>query len=172
MTKKQAGIVILLAAGFLLLAGTYPRAAGAGEAGSLPNYRSPFVEVAQNVAPSVVQITTARVEVIRQRSPEELERFFEGPIPEEFREFFERRAPRQEHRRREGLGSGVILSKEGYIVTNYHVVHGVDEIQVKLLEDETLYPAEIVGVDQVTDLAVVKIDTDAELTPAKLGDSD
>lgn len=171
MSKKFNRLAVLstICLAFILFAP--PADARAAAVAEAQTHNSPFVKVAEEVAPSVVQITTARVEVVRQRSQEEFERFFDGPLPEEFREFFERRRPRERERRREGLGSGVIISSDGYIITNYHVVHGVDEIQVKLLGEERLHPAEIMGVDQVTDLAVVKIDADAELTPARLGDS-
>lgn len=154
------------------LTAVHPSAAGAGaDADS-----SPFIRVAEIVSPSVVQITTARVEVVRRMDPfEGFDRFFEGPMmPEQFREFFRPRQeqPREQRRRREGLGSGVIISGEGYIVTNYHVITDVDEIQVKLLDRDRLYDAEVIGIDEVTDLAVIKINPDMPLTPAVLGDSD
>ena len=137
-------------------------------------YSSPFVRVAETVSPSVVQITTTRVETVRRSSPfEDFERFFEGPmVPEQFREFFGgQRPPREQRRRREGLGSGVIISGDGHIVTNYHVITDVDEIQVKLLGKDRLFDAEVVGIDEVTDLAVIKITPDIPLSPAVLGDS-
>ena len=171
MKGKGAGILVLITAGFIAAMSAYPVAAAAAAHGRTEDYRSPFVEIAQNVGPSVVQITTARVEVIRRRAPEDFERFFGVPVPEEFREFFEQHPPEERERRREGLGSGVIISREGHIITNYHVVQGVSEVQVKLLDEDRLHTAEIIGVDQVTDLAVVKINTDTPLTPARLGDS-
>ncbi len=153
---------------FILTAGAAAYGAADGE------YPSPFVRVAETVAPSVVQITTTRIEVVRRSDPfEGFERFFEGPaVPEQFREFFERQPrQREQRRRREGLGSGVIISGDGYIVTNYHVIADVDEIQVKLLQKDRLFDAEVVGIDEVTDLAVIKITPEAPLAPAVLGDS-
>ena len=69
-----------------------------------------------------------------------------------------------------GAGSGVILTTDGYIVTNYHVVEGAQQITVTLHDDST-YTATVVGSDQQSDIALLKIDADG-LTPAVLGDSD
>ena len=69
-----------------------------------------------------------------------------------------------------GIGSGVIFSKEGYIVTNLHIISG-DEIYIKL-EDGNNYPASIIGVDQNTDIAVLKIKPDEKLKPINFADSD
>jgi len=78
--------------------------------------------------------------------------------------------------RQRSLGSGVILSANGYIVTNFHVVDKADRIRVKLFDEPvgTLHDAKVVGVDRETDLAVIKIEPpkDHQLTPARLGDSD
>ncbi len=78
--------------------------------------------------------------------------------------------------RQRSLGSGVILSTNGYIITNFHVVDKADRIRVKLFDEPvgTLHDAKIVGVDRETDLAVIKIDPpkDRTLTAARLGDSD
>src|SRR5207245_10373598 len=71
------------------------------------------------------------------------------------------------------LGSGVIVDKRGYILTNNHVVDQATRIQVQLSgADSTKYTAKVVGVDQETDLAVIKIDANKELPVAKLGNSD
>ncbi len=69
-----------------------------------------------------------------------------------------------------GEGSGIILTEDGYISTNAHVVSGADLIKV-VLSDDTLYEATLIGIDTDTDLAVIKIDAEG-LTPAQLGDSD
>ncbi len=72
---------------------------------------------------------------------------------------------------RVGFGSGVILSDDGYIVTNNHVIDGADEIQVTLNDNRT-YPARLVGTDATTDLALVKIDSEDKLPFLSVGDSD
>lgn len=69
-----------------------------------------------------------------------------------------------------GSGSGVVLSEDGYVATNYHVVDGAKKVAVVLSDNET-YPAVVVGVDSVTDLAVLKIEAE-NLIPAEFGDSD
>ena len=71
----------------------------------------------------------------------------------------------------EGTGSGFIYDDEGHIVTNYHVVENVEELSVTLADGKT-YPAESVGVDPSTDLAVLRIDVDELPRPAPLGESD
>lgn len=92
--------------------------------------------------------------------------FFFGPQ--------ERQQPRQQQRNSEpvqsGLGSGVIISEDGYIVTNNHVVDGADKLEV-LLNDNSTYDAKVIGTDEATDLALIKIDAD-KLTPIAFGDSE
>jgi serine protease Do len=96
-----------------------------------------------------------------------------SPLEEFFgRDFFDRFGPRMdpEGPMRRGQGSGVIVSTEGYILTNNHVVEGADEVTVRLHDDRE-FTAEIVGTDPKTDLAVLRIDAH-DLQPARLGDSD
>jgi serine protease Do len=101
--------------------------------------------------------------------------FFRGPQGEKdpFRDFFDRffgdQVPREFEQR--GLGSGVIISADGYVLTNNHVVEGSEEIQVKLSETEQ-YTGKVVGSDSTTDLALVKIEASRNLPAATLGDSD
>lgn len=73
-------------------------------------------------------------------------------------------------RTRQSTGSGVIISKDGYVATNYHVVEGADELEVRL-DDNRRYDAELVGVDEDTDLALIKINT-SDLPFVEFGDSD
>ena len=94
--------------------------------------------------------------------------FFDDPF---FRDFFgnsRQQQPRTEKRR--GLGTGFILSEDGYIATNQHVVKGVDKIDVKI--NERHYKATVVGSDERTDLALLKINSDKKFTPVYLGDSE
>ena len=86
-----------------------------------------------------------------------------------FEEFFKNHpaVPRKE----KSLGSGVIISEDGFILTNEHVVRGAEEIKVKL-SDQRVYSGTVVGSDPRTDVAVVKIDAGEALPAAVLGDSD
>jgi len=117
---------------------------------------SEFTQLVNSVVPSVVSITTSkRVQV--QSEPDFFEQFFGG-----------RSIPREQIEN--SLGSGVIVSKEGHILTNDHVIDGVDEIQVGLA-DGRKFPAHLIGADVPSDLAVLKIDAKG-LTPLPFGDSD
>ncbi|HTS46957.1 MAG TPA: Do family serine endopeptidase [Bryobacteraceae bacterium] len=74
--------------------------------------------------------------------------------------------------RQEQSGTGFIVDKNGYIITNHHVIAKVDHIKVKLHTDDTEYRARVVGIDPETDLAVLKIDPKSPLTPVSIGNSD
>lgn len=128
---------------------------------------STFTAIAEEAKPSVVTLLTART-VEMQPFP------FEGdPFGQFFGEdFFERffGGPPQGERRVRGLGSGVVVSEDGYILTNHHVVRQVDEVLV-MLERGTEVQAKIVGTDAKTDLAVLKVEKD-DLRPVKMGDSE
>jgi serine protease Do len=93
--------------------------------------------------------------------------FFNDPF---FREFFggPQQGPRTQ--RRTGLGTGFVLSEDGYICTNHHVVSGVDKVTVKINAKE--YPAKIIGSDEKTDIALLKITPAEKLKPVYLGNSD
>lgn len=94
--------------------------------------------------------------------------FYNDPF---FKDFFGDRLPKGgQERKRTGLGSGFILSKDGYICTNHHVVAKVDRVEVKI--GEKSYDAEVIGSDERTDLALLKIDPEKELSPVFLGDSE
>ena len=130
-----------------------------------------FHRVAVAVRPSVVSIRTVRhvrqaADVPRPEIPEEFRRFFDDDLFERF--FHMPQMPREFQAR--GQGSGVIVSSEGYILSNNHVVRGAERLEVKLA-DGRKFPAKVVGSDPKTDLAVLKIDATG-LIPAKLGDSD
>jgi Do/DeqQ family serine protease len=116
-----------------------------------------FSEVAKKVTPCVVNIST----ISKKKN---IQPFFEmNPF---FEDFFG--APQT--RRDKSLGSGFIISKDGYIVTNDHVVRDAESVQVKLSNDK-VYDAKVVGGDQKTDIAVIKIHV-TDLPVAVLGDSD
>ena len=118
-----------------------------------------FVQIARRVEPSVVNITTVT-------QPSRLERSA-GVDPQS--PFDPGRQGEREVRR--GNGSGVIVEASGFILTNHHVIVGADRIKVKLA-DGSEYAGRVVGSDQETDLAVLKIDPRGSLPSAKLGDSE
>ncbi|MFN3421292.1 MAG: S1C family serine protease, partial [Armatimonadota bacterium] len=137
-----------------------------------------FAWVARKVEPSTVTIMTPGPSVTRFRF-----RFppMPGPDPFEefFRRFFERGMPSPQEEEGQSSqpelrprGSGVIVSPDGYILTNRHVIEGVKRIVVALWNDRR-FDAKVVGTDEVTDIAVLKIEPkDTKLVPATLGDSD
>jgi serine protease Do len=98
--------------------------------------------------------------------------FFNNPQPQYRREQRPQPPVQKQERRQQGLGSGVIVSNKGYILTNFHVVSGADEIEVKL-NDGRVYEAEIIGTDSLSDVAVLKIRDDVDDLPVVyLGNSD
>lgn len=131
---------------------------------------SAFASIVEKVEPAVVNISTTQVHRSPKR-PQVPRGFGEVPSRDLWNHFFDlpNMGPMTEH----SLGSGVIVDKKGYILTNDHVVNGATKIQVQLSEQSTTkYAAEVVGTDEETDLAVLKIDTDRDLPVAKLGNSD
>jgi len=94
----------------------------------------------------------------------------EDPFSEFWRRFFGDPVPRGPHRQK-SLGSGFVVDREGYILTNNHVVENGDKIVVRL-SNEKEFEAKLVGRDAKTDIAVIKIDADIDLSTAPLGDSD
>lgn len=110
---------------------------------------------------SIVYISTTQV---RSKEMQQMHPFFE--------QFFGNGLGPQYSEPRQGLGSGVIISKDGYIVTNNHVIANADEITVHINGDTTAYKAEVVGKDPKSDLAVIKIDVKRELEPILMGRSD
>ena len=124
-------------------------------------------EVAKIATPSVVNISTTRVIKAREEAPFD---FFEDPF---FRRFFGDQAPHPnmpKERKEQSLGSGVIVSEDGYIVTNNHVIEKAQEIKV-MLSNKKDYKAKLIGADPKTDIAVIKIDAKG-LTALPWGISD
>ncbi|HIJ91342.1 MAG TPA: DegQ family serine endoprotease [Deltaproteobacteria bacterium] len=132
-----------------------------------------FADLAEKLSPNVVNIYTTQM-VKAARSPHDL--FNDRDIPEPFRHFFglpspfEQEQPQREQKRT-SLGSGVIISKDGYIVTNNHVVENADTINVRLTNFEE-YDAKIIGRDPKTDIALLKITPKNGLPVTSFGDSD
>ncbi len=134
----------------------------------LPATPGSFTELAKKASPSVVNISTVKVIKGGERAPrtpfgpqdpfkDYFDRFFRDQMPKEFKQ--------------QNLGTGFIIDKEGFILTNNHVVEKTDEIKVRLSDDKE-YKAKIIGRDPKTDLALIKIEPDNSLTPLPLGDSD
>ncbi|MCW9707107.1 Do family serine endopeptidase [Fodinibius salsisoli] len=122
---------------------------------TLQDFNDAIVNIADQTNPTVVTVSVKKTVEARQNP---LSRFFGNP-----------RAEPREYQR-EGLGSGVIVAKEGYILTNHHVVNDADEVEVKLYNDQK-YTAEVVGADPRTDIAVLKIDA-PDLNVIPLGNSE
>ncbi len=117
-----------------------------------------YSRIVAAVIPSVVSVVTQR----RVQMPQQMDPF-------EF--LFRQRQPRQPRERvQSGLGSGVIVSREGHILTNHHVIQGMDKIMVQLTDGRT-EPATLIGSDEQTDIAVLKIEA-RNIEPLPLGDSD
>lgn len=133
-----------------------------------------YAEVLKRATPSVVAVYTSRIVAGRSggRPVPEIFRQFGFPVPDNAPG---REAP-QERREQIGVGSGVIISSDGYMITNHHVVQGMrgreaDEIRVQL-SDGSEYEAELVGSDEKTDVAVLKIEAKGPLPAVTLADSD
>ena len=132
-----------------------------------------FADLAEKLSPTVVNIYTTQV-VKAPRSPHH--QFNDQEIPEPFRRFFGLPSPfdqeqPQREQTRTSLGSGVIISKDGYIVTNNHVVENADTINVRLTNFEE-YDAKVIGRDPKSDLALLKITPKNGLPVTAFGDSD
>jgi serine protease Do len=135
---------------------------------------SEFSKVAKMVEPAVVNINTESV--IKMQSRDRRRAPFGGEQYEDPFDFFEKffggpsTGPGREMKTK-ALGSGFIVDKNGYILTNFHVVEKADKINVSLASGDE-YPAKVIGKDQGTDLAVIKIDAKKDLPVAKLGNSE
>src|SRR5580700_366841 len=137
---------------------------------------SQFSQISKQLEPTVVNINTeSTIKAPSRRrggaSPDQPDD--QNPFDDFFDKFFggqQGNGPIHEH----SLGSGVIVDAKGYIVTNRHVVEKADRIRVRLQDDagSELHDAKVIGTDQETDLAVIKIDTDKPLPVAKLGNSE
>jgi serine protease Do len=165
-------------AGALVMAGLFFLTSWAGETEpaikveTMPvnreaNLGTSFAPVVKKAAPSVVNIYSTRIVH---------ERLMHNPLLNDpfFRQWFGNQFPnddRKRIRREQNLGSGVVVSPDGYILTANHVVDGADEIKVSFGENKTEYAAKIIGTDPPTDVAVLKIDAQ-DLPAITLADSD
>lgn len=137
------------------------------------NRPASFAELAEMVSPAVVNITTSTM--VSGRTG------FDGIVPEGspfedfFREFRDRNGGDQP-RRSSALGSGFVISDDGFIVTNNHVIEGADEIEIEFFPEEGKRPltlrATVVGTDPNTDIALLKVESNTPLKHVRFGDSD
>jgi serine protease Do len=133
-----------------------------------------FADLAAQLSPAVVNITTTTTLAQVQRGPRPS--LPEGsPFEDFFRDFFGERGPgqgpQQRQRRSNALGSGFIISPDGYIVTNNHVIEAADAVRVELFSGEEL-DATVIGRDPRTDIALLKVEPDRTLPFVTWGDSD
>ncbi|MDP4680662.1 MAG: Do family serine endopeptidase [Cyclobacteriaceae bacterium] len=122
-----------------------------------------FVFASKLVTPAVVHIRTVYENQSSSRGSQ-------GQFDELFREYFDGQGRQQQPRESAGSGSGAIISEDGYIITNNHVVENAKEIEV-LLNDNQVYKGKVIGTDPTTDIALVKIDAE-NLPSIKMGNSD
>lgn len=161
LTALVAGVALVLA---LVLAQAVP-----ADAQDRP---ATFADLAEQVSPAVVNITTSTT-IAGRTGPQ-------GVVPEgsPFEDFFNdlENGPRGTPRRSSALGSGFVISADGFVVTNNHVIEGADEIEIEFFPGDgqpaELLPAIVVGTDPNTDIAVLKVEHDTPLQFVQFGDSD
>ncbi|MGB1758155.1 MAG: DegQ family serine endoprotease [Candidatus Puniceispirillaceae bacterium] len=126
-----------------------------------------FADQVEKLSPAVVNISTTTI--VNDGQAMDMPQF---PPGSPFEEFFKNFGDNNRQRKAQSLGSGFIIDDDGIVVTNYHVIENAEEIRV-VLADETSFTAEVLGQDQKTDIAVLKIDPgDTKLTAVSFGNSD
>lgn len=177
--KVVAGILVALTLSFGILIGTVISGRVNATHSFLPSGATPldlpnpvslsnaFGAIVERDEPAVVNISTTQV-IDRKGQPQN-----RGGGADPFHDFFNRffDAPNEGPEAERSLGSGIIVDKKGFILTNNHVIEQATKIQVQLNNEPTLYTAKVIGVDKETDLAVVKIEANRELPVVKLGNS-
>jgi serine protease Do len=129
-----------------------------------------FADLAEQISPSVVNITTETLVAGRTGGPQGV--VPEGsPFEDFFRDFQDRNGEGERPRRSSALGSGFVISEDGYIVTNNHVIEEADEILIEFFEGFEL-PAKLIGRDPNTDIALLKVESENPLKFVSFGDSD
>ena len=159
--KRGRKLLTVLFSAALLVSPALLNARGAPES---------FADLAENVSPAVVNITTtAMIAAPTGRAPMVPKG---SPFEDFFREFMDpnNQSPAKP-RRSDALGSGFLISNDGYIVTNNHVIDGADQIDIEFFSGEKL-PAVLVGTDPKTDIAVLKVTSNENFPSVSFGDSD
>ena len=157
----RALLALLMSLALALSLATRAEARGAPES---------FADLSQAVSPAVVNITTSTLVVQDQAAPMVPEG---SPFEDYFRDFLDRNGEGQPTQRRsQALGSGFVISEDGYIVTNNHVIEGADEIAIEFYDHIGTLDAVVVGVDPKTDIALLKVEADGPLPFVSFGDSD
>ena len=147
----------------LLVAMFLPAAVSPARGAGALGLQDDFIRVAEQLKPSVVSLKAVTVVTYRLPGPDD---FFRGtPYEGVFRDFY----PRTVRQPQVGQGSGIIIDSRGYILTNYHVVGGAQQIQVRLSDGRELR-GQVAGSNQRMDIALVKVSAPG-LKPAALGDS-
>jgi serine protease Do len=164
--NSRALLCLFVGIGLASLIGpSTPALGGRGE--MPPSIPGSFSQLVKEARQSVVNIST--VKIIKGGRLFRMPFGEDDPFHDWFERFFKEQIPK-EHRQR-SLGSGFIIDKDGFILTNNHVVEKTDEIKVKLANEKE-YDAKIIGRDPKTDLALIRIETDKPLNPLPLGDSE
>ncbi len=169
MSTKTVSVMRLMVAGLIFSL--------SAPALSIARTASPdFVELAKKLMPTVVNIRTAKIIKPRQQQrPQQQRPRMQSPFDNFFEDFFRQfdgqQMPQQKSRREQSLGTGFVIDKDGYILTNNHVVNGADEVMVKLSDGREL-KGEIKGTDEKLDLALIKVSDKDVFHVAELGDSD
>ena len=169
MRGMRAFVGLIMALVVVLATGMRAEARGAPDS---------FADLAEQVSPAVVNITTSTI--VAQRTGNQPMIPEGSPFEDFFRDFLDRNqpggpngndnAPRQ--RRSQALGSGFVISEDGFIVTNNHVIEGADEILIEFFNGGGELPAKVIGTDPNTDIAVLKVESDKPLPFVTFGDSD
>lgn len=177
--KLVASLLVALTLSIGILIGTVVSGRVNATRAFLPNGATPlelpspvtlsgaFGAIVERDEPAIVNISTTQV-IDRKGQPQSRGRGAD-PFHDFFNRFFD--APNEGPEAERSLGSGMIVDKKGFILTNNHVIEQATKIQVQLNTEPTLYTAKVIGVDKETDLAVVKIEANRDLPTVKLGNS-